>query len=86
MHNMGEQASRIGKKLEGFGENLFSDFGWTELARDKEIKCTRTSHKKKTHGIDLLFKNSNALNMFCLRTLSTGSSILWLVSISTNLL
>lgn len=56
---MGEQASRIGKKLEGFGENLFSDFGWTELARDKEIKCTRTSHKKKTHGIDLLFKNSN---------------------------
>lgn len=56
---MGEQASKIGKKLEGFGENLFSDLGWTEPARDKEIKCTRSAHKKKTHGIDLLFKYSN---------------------------
>lgn len=56
---MGEQASKIGKKLEGFGETLFSDLGWTELARDKEIKCNRASHKKKTHGIDLLFKYSN---------------------------
>ena len=37
---MGEQASKIGKKLEGFGENLFSDLGWSELARDKEIKAT----------------------------------------------
>lgn len=56
---MGEQASKIGKKLEGFGESLFSDLGWIELARDREIKCTRTSHKKRTHGIDLLFRYSN---------------------------
>lgn len=56
---MGEQASKIGKKLEGFGKSLFSDLGWIELTRDREIKCTRASHKKKTHGIDLLFKYSN---------------------------
>lgn len=56
---MGEQASKIGKKLEGFGENFFVNIGWTELARDKEINCTRSSHKKKTHGIDLLCKFSN---------------------------
>jgi hypothetical protein len=57
---MGEKSKSIGEKLEGFGENLFSNFGWTELTRDKEINCTRSSHKnkddekKKTHGIDLL--------------------------------
>lgn len=56
---MGEQASKIGKKLEGFGETFFINLGWTELARDKEIKCTRSSHKKRTHGIDLLCKFSN---------------------------
>lgn len=56
---MGEQASKIGKKLESFGENFLTNLGWTELARDKEIKCTRTSHKKKTHGIDLLYKFEN---------------------------
>lgn len=56
---MGEQAAKIGKKLEGFGENLFATLGWTELARDMEIKCTRPSHKKKTHGIDLLCKFNN---------------------------
>ena len=51
---MGEQAAKIGKKLEGFGENFFANLGWAELTQDKEIKCTRSSHKKKTHGIDLL--------------------------------
>ncbi len=56
---MGEQATKIGKKLEGFGENFFINLGWTELARDREIKCTRSSHKKRTHGIDLLCKFSN---------------------------
>ena len=56
---MGEQAAKIGKKLEGFGENFFANLGWTELTQDKEIKCTRSSHKKKTHGIDLLCKFTN---------------------------
>lgn len=56
---MGENASKIGNKLEGFGENLVSDLGWIELIRDKEIKCQRSSHKKKTHGIDLLCKFNN---------------------------
>lgn len=62
---MGEQASKIGKKLEQFGENFFANLGWTELTRDKEIKCTRSSHcnrsshKKRTHGIDLLCKFTN---------------------------
>jgi hypothetical protein len=56
---MGEQAKKIGEKLEGFGENLFTNIGWTELIRDKEIKCKRSSHSKKTHGIDLLMKFSN---------------------------
>lgn len=56
---MGEQASSIGKKLEGFGENFLLNLGWIELAHDTEIKCTRTSHKKRTHGIDLLYKFDN---------------------------
>ncbi len=56
---MGEQAQKIGKKLEGFGEKLFSGFGWDELARDQEIECRRSNHNKRTHGLDLLmnFKN-----------------------------
>lgn len=56
---MGEQAARIGKKLEEFGENFLPNLGWIELAHDKEIKCTRASHKKQTHGIDLLCKFDN---------------------------
>lgn len=57
---MGEQANKIGKKLEGFGEKLFSGFGWNELARDKEIACARKSnHKKQTHGLDLLMNFNN---------------------------
>lgn len=56
---MGEQAARIGKKLEEFGENFLPNLGWIELAHDREIKCTRTSHKKQTHGIDLLCKFDN---------------------------
>lgn len=51
---MGEQAAKIGKKLESFGENFFRNLGWIELARDLEIKCRRQAHTKKTHGIDLL--------------------------------
>lgn len=56
---MGEQAVKIGKKLEGFGEHLFSGFGWTELTRDREIECKRSSHGKKTHGLDLVMKFNN---------------------------
>lgn len=57
---MGEQANKIGKKLEGFGEKLFSGFGWTELARDTEIKCSRKhAHQKQTHGLDLLMSFEN---------------------------
>lgn len=57
---MGEQANKIGKKLEGFGEELFSGFGWNELARDTEIQCSRKHlHKKQTHGLDLLMSFYN---------------------------
>lgn len=57
---MGEQANKIGKKLEGFGEKLFTGFGWNELARDTEIQCGRKSlHKKQTHGLDLLMNFNN---------------------------
>lgn len=56
---MGEQASKIGQKLEVFWEEFLTNLGWIELARDKEIKCTRSAHKKKTHGIDLLCKFNN---------------------------
>lgn len=56
---MGEQATKIGKKLEGFGEVFLAKLGWIELARDQEIKCTRASHQKTTHGIDLLCKFDN---------------------------
>ena len=57
---MGEQASKIGKKLEGYGEKLFTGFGWNELARDTEIQCGRTSiHKKHTHGLDILMNFYN---------------------------
>lgn len=60
---MGEQASKIGKKLESFGATFLTSLGWTELMRDKEIKCTRSSHKKATHGIDLLCKFENPYNL-----------------------
>lgn len=54
---MGENAKKIGEKLEGFGERLYERFGWNELTRDVEIKCTKSSHKidkdKRTHGVDL---------------------------------
>lgn len=57
---MGEQARKIGEKLEGFGEKLFRGFGWNELGRDIEIKCERkSSHDKKTHGLDLLMNFDN---------------------------
>lgn len=56
---MGENAQKIGKKLEVVGSDLFEMFNWNKKMGDKEIKCTRGSHKntegnkKKTHGIDL---------------------------------
>ncbi|QHI73082.1 hypothetical protein [Aminipila terrae] len=59
---MGEQAKKIGDKLEGFGEKIYERFNWEELTRDQEIKCTKSSHRtekgnpKKTHGIDLYHK------------------------------
>lgn len=57
---MGEQANKIGKKLEGFGEKLFSGFGWNEIARDTEIQCSRKyQHNKQTHGLDLLMNFNN---------------------------
>ena len=56
---MGEQATKIGRKLEGYGEKLFEGFGWGELTRDKEIKCKRSTHAKRTHGLDLVMKFSN---------------------------
>lgn len=56
---MGENAKKIGDKLEGFGERLFERFGWHELTRDQQINCKRSKHKnesgqrKTTHGIDI---------------------------------
>ncbi len=57
---MGENAKKIGAKLEGFGEYLFSHIGWSELARDLEIKCERKNiHEKQTHGLDLVMDFEN---------------------------
>ncbi|HEY5588545.1 MAG TPA: hypothetical protein VIK86_06275 [Candidatus Paceibacterota bacterium] len=68
---MGENAKKIGDKLEGFGKRLYERFGWNELTRDVEIACTNSSHKtekakaKRTHGVDLYhsyfdpYKNMN---------------------------
>lgn len=56
---MGEKAKKIGEKLEGFGERLFEGFGWSEIARDREISCTKSLHKKRTHGLDLFLSNLN---------------------------
>ena len=56
---MGENAQKIGKKLELLGVDLLSLFHWTKKMGDKEILCTRSNHKnskgnkKRTHGIDL---------------------------------
>lgn len=56
---MGENAQKIGKKLEILGVDLLSLFFWTKKMGDKEIKCTRSTHKnlagnsKQTHGVDL---------------------------------
>lgn len=59
---MGELSQSIGKKLEGFGSELFSNLSWEVLAQNLSIDCSRQSHKsatsqsgkKKTHGIDIL--------------------------------
>lgn len=56
---MGELASRIGKVLEDFASNTLPLFGWNVLANNLEIDCTRSSHKKNTHGIDLLCQYYN---------------------------
>lgn len=56
---MGENAQKVGKKLEIMGTQILSLFQWKEKMRDKEIECKRALHKnasgdkKKTHGIDL---------------------------------
>lgn len=56
---MGENAQKIGKKLETLGVDLLSLFNWEAKMRDKEIKCSRFNHKngkggqKRSHGIDL---------------------------------
>ena len=56
---MGENAQKIGKKLETVGVDLLQIFNWTVKMSDKEIKCKRSSHKnkagnsKQTHGIDM---------------------------------
>lgn len=56
---MGENAQKIGKKLEKLGVELFEMFNWNKKMGDKEIKCSRATHKnaegkkKQTHGIDL---------------------------------
>lgn len=58
-NGMGENAQKIGKKLEVLGVELFKIFNWNKKMGDKEIKCTRSLHKnaegnkKHTHGIDL---------------------------------
>ncbi len=59
---MGELSQRIGKKLENFGDILFTNLGWELLTQDLPIDCTRSAHKsataksgqKRTHGIDIL--------------------------------
>lgn len=56
---MGEQSSKIGKVLEDFAKNTLPLFDWKVLAENKEIKCTRASHQKRTHGIDLLCQYYN---------------------------
>ena len=56
---MGENAQKIGKKLELLGVDLLGMFNWTKKMSDKEIKCARSTHKnaegkpKQTHGVDL---------------------------------
>lgn len=57
---MGENARKIGEKLEGFGTMLFSGFGWNEITRDREITCRRKgAHGKQTHGIDIMMNYAN---------------------------
>ncbi len=62
---MGENAQKIGKKLEVFSWDLFSTFAWSEKFRDTEINCSRTGHKnaknsdKKTHGVDIYFEHED---------------------------
>jgi len=59
---VGENAKKIGDRLEGFGQRLFERFGWIELTRDEEIKCHIHTHKSesdkrtRTHGVDIYHK------------------------------
>lgn len=59
---MGENAQKIGKKLEIMGTNILELFCWNEKMRDKEIECRRQGHKntegkkKKSHGVDIYFE------------------------------
>ena len=56
---MGENAQKIGKKLEELGFDILSVFNWSKKMSDKEIACKRNAHKneegkkKETHGIDM---------------------------------
>ena len=43
--DVGENAQKIGKKLEQLGVNLLGMFKWNKKMSDKEIKCTRSTHK-----------------------------------------
>lgn len=56
---MGENAQKIGKKLEELGFDILSVFNWSKKMSDKEIVCKKNAHKneegkkKETHGIDM---------------------------------
>ena len=43
--DVGENAQKIGKKLEQLGVDLLGMFKWNKKMSDKEIKCTRSTHK-----------------------------------------
>lgn len=46
---MGENATKIGQVLEGWGSHIFQDMNWIEITRDLQMKCSRRSlHKKET--------------------------------------
>lgn len=80
---MGENAKKIGEKLEGFGEKLYERFGWDELTRDTEIKCSKSAHKngkdkqKKTHGIDLYHKYYDAYKMKKIAVITECKNYSW---------
>ena len=48
--DVGENAQKIGKKLEQLGVDLLGMFKWNKKMSDKEIKCTRSTHKNAEDG------------------------------------